>query len=164
MTGKAEPKKMLRQVYDLNDVMLSEPLDDNKCGGCGCILNPLKGHPCPPSSQLDSIESHKNLKGPCKSLRRGISNLLHGGKEKNKVPKLECAKKVYTCHFTKKRYCENCHWNDQWYIPPSMIHINDYSKKPVSSIFSFRSQYIFKSVRDIYQNLFLKKCLQDLTS
>ncbi|KAM3186764.1 hypothetical protein ACTXT7_003683 [Hymenolepis weldensis] len=129
--GKAEPKKMLRQVYDLNDVMLSEPLDDNKCGGCGCILNPLKGHPCPPSSQLDSIESHTNLKGPCKSLRRGISNLLHGGKEKNKVLKLECAKKVYTCYFTKKRYCENCHWNDQWYIPPSMIHINDYSKKPV---------------------------------
>nr|CDS25674.1 pleckstrin y domain containing family M [Hymenolepis microstoma] len=129
--GKTEPKKMLRQVYDLNDIMLSEPVNDNECGGCGCILDPSKGHPCPPSTQPDLKEPHTDLKGPFKGLRRGIFKVLNGEKGKSTKPKLECAKKIYTCHFTKKRYCENCHWNDQWYIPPSMIHINDYCKEPV---------------------------------
>ncbi|VDN96470.1 unnamed protein product [Rodentolepis nana] len=127
--GKAEPKKMLRQVFDLDDVMLSEPLDDNKCGGCGRVLDPLKGHPPPPLP--DPNGPQPELKGPFKGLRRSISKVLHGGNTKKKRPKLECAKKVYVCHFTKKHYCENCHWNDHWYIPPSMIHINDYSREPV---------------------------------
>ncbi|KAM7542105.1 hypothetical protein Aperf_G00000008350 [Anoplocephala perfoliata] len=128
--GKAEAKKMLRQVFDLDDVLLSGPVNENTCGGCGRVLIPERGHACGPVEEVQKPESlQKDKRLSIRSLREGVQNLMNG-KLKN-GDDIDHAKKVRTCFFTKKLYCEKCHWNDMWYIPAHMLLLNDYTKKPV---------------------------------
>lgn len=122
---------MLRQVFDLDDVLLSDPVSDNTCGECGRVLVPERGHACGPVEEAAKSKSpQKPNRLSIRGLREGIQNLLNG-KLKN-GDDLDHAKRVRTCFFTKKLYCEKCHWNDMWYIPPHMLLLNDYTKKPVS--------------------------------
>ncbi|KAH9279988.1 Pleckstrin homology domain-containing family M member 3 [Echinococcus granulosus] len=149
--GKAAPKKLVHFIIDLEDVYLGGSLSgqSNTCAECGRVLIAEMGYSCGQTAKSElemeqakvEATAHPAAAKPIKRLRQGLRTLLHGKSNGAGAQVQECAKKVLVCHFTKKRYCERCHWGDEWYIPANMLLLNDYAKHPVS-----RSAYLLLRV------------------
>ncbi|EUB62884.1 Pleckstriny domain-containing family M member [Echinococcus granulosus] len=157
--GKAAPKKLVHFIIDLEDVYLGGSLSgqSNTCAECGRVLIAEMGYSCGQTAKSElemeqakvEATAHPAAAKPIKRLRQGLRTLLHGKSNGAGAQVQECAKKVLVCHFTKKRYCERCHWGDEWYIPANMLLLNDYAKHPASFYLSPTafSSYLFQTPR-----------------
>ncbi|OON14283.1 hypothetical protein X801_09927, partial [Opisthorchis viverrini] len=142
--GRQTLKWMDAAEVKLEDVYLSAnlALQSNKCYECRRILSKSAGHELEPESDVKGVdgtkEAHSNHQLP-KSIGKAVvhkitkvhSHKQTGMKKNDSSHSLNAPTEIRVCHVTGRYYCDNCHWDDQWYIPGSIVLLNDTSKQPV---------------------------------
>ncbi|TGZ70264.1 hypothetical protein CRM22_003300 [Opisthorchis felineus] len=142
--GRQTIKWMDAAEVNLEDVYLSAnlALQSNKCYECRRVLSKSAGHELEQEGDVkrvnDTKEVHANHQLP-KSIGKAVvhkiakvhSHKQPGIKKNDSSHSLNLSTEIRVCHLTGRYYCDNCHWDDQWYIPGSIVLLNDTSKQPM---------------------------------